>query len=100
VQQDSDGCWKEMDYKNSEALDPHQEVLKLERLEALNTALAELQTNCKKAINLFYVSDLSYREIASQFGISVNTVGSRLSKCLDKLQHRLQRNPLFERTLQ
>jgi DNA-directed RNA polymerase specialized sigma24 family protein len=31
-------------------------------------------------------------------GISTNTVGSRLSKCLNKLHNELRHRPLFERT--
>lgn len=99
VQKDRDGDWCEIEFQNGHTLDPHQEVLKMERLQALSSALAQLQTNCKKSITLFYVRNLSYREIAERLGVSVNTVGSRLSKCLDKLQHRLRQDPSFERSM-
>jgi RNA polymerase sigma-70 factor (ECF subfamily) len=98
VQKNRDGNWNEMEFRNGNSLDPHQEIMKMERLQALSSALSELQTTCRNSITLFYIRNLSYREIADRLGVSVNTVGSRLSKCLNKLQNRLRQDPLFERT--
>lgn len=97
VQKNSDGDWCELEFENGNAPDPHYEVLKSERLRALTNAMNSLKATCKTCITLFYVRDLSYREIAERLGVSVNTVGSRLSKCLNKLQSELRQNPLFER---
>jgi RNA polymerase sigma factor (sigma-70 family) len=37
----------------------------------------------------FYVEGLSYKDMAERQGVTVNTVGSRLSRCLDKLKEAL-----------
>ncbi len=98
VQKTPDGDWNEMEFNNPNALDPHHEVLQKERRQALRVALTHLKDTCKKSISLFYVQDLSYREMSEQLGISTNTVGSRLAKCLDKLHKELRHHPLFERS--
>lgn len=98
VQKTPDGDWNEIEHEHADALDPHHEIDQSERRLALQNALTQLKETCKNAITLFYVENLSYREIAEQLGISTNTVGSRLAKCLDKLHKSLRHRPLFERT--
>ena len=97
VQKTSNGDWNEMEFKNPDALDPLHEMFQIERKQALQSALQELKDTCRKSIALFYVQELSYREMSEQLGISINTVGSRLAKCLDKLHKELRQHPLFER---
>ncbi|MEE9367422.1 MAG: RNA polymerase sigma factor [Pontiella sp.] len=96
-QKTPDGDWNEMEFKNPDALDPGGELIQVERQQALDAVLGTLKDTCKKSINLFYVQDFSYREIAELLDISINTVGSRLAKCLDKLHKELRQHPLFER---
>jgi RNA polymerase sigma-70 factor (ECF subfamily) len=98
IQKTSEGDWNEMEFENPNMLDPLHEVLQSERRQTLRSALQKLQDTCRNSITLFYVQELSYREMSNQLGISVNTVGSRLSKCLDKLHKDLRQHPLFERT--
>ncbi len=97
VQKTPDGGWNEMEFENPDSLDPYREMIQTERRQALRAALKQLQETCRIAISLFYTHHLSYQEISEQLKISVNTVGSRLSKCLDKLHKILRRHPLFER---
>ena len=96
-QKTPDGTWNEMEFESFDMLDPHHEVAQNERQQALHITLKQLHETCKKSITLFYINNLSYREISKQLGISVSTVGSRLSKCLDKLHKTLRKQPLFER---
>ena len=86
-----------MDFESHKASTPRQDIIQKERWHVLRTSLEQLKETCKKSITLFYVHELSYQEISKQLGISTNTVGSRLSKCLDKLQKELRQQPLFER---
>jgi len=97
VQKNPNGEWQEMDFESPGTPTPRQEIIQKERWQILRTALERLKETCKESITLFYVHELSYQEISKQLGISVNTVGSRLSKCLDKLQKELRQQPLFER---
>lgn len=98
VQQSPDGDWNEIEFGTAGAPNPHDEIIRSEQQQALRRALNQLKETCEKAITLFYVKNLSYREIADHLGISTNTVGSRLAKCLDKLHKTLRQRPSFERT--
>ncbi|MEN8254779.1 MAG: sigma-70 family RNA polymerase sigma factor [Verrucomicrobiota bacterium] len=97
VQKTATGSWNEMEFANPDALDPHHEAVQSERRDNLRSALQQLNETCKESINLYYLKHRSYREIAEQLGIAMNTVGSRLSKCLDKLHENLRRHPSYER---
>ena len=52
-------------------------------------ALDELPRQCKAIFQLSRFSELKYREIAEQLGISVKTVESQMSKALKLLRHKL-----------
>jgi RNA polymerase sigma factor (sigma-70 family) len=69
-----------------ETFDPVHQILLRERALALKHLLDQLDATCREAIRHFYLDGMSYREISEKLGIAVNTVGSRLSKCMDKLR--------------
>jgi len=97
VQKTANGSWNEMEFANPDALDPHHETVQNERRDNLHSALQQVSETCKDIIDLFYLKHLTYREISEQLRIAMNTVGSRLSKCLDKLHENLRRHPSYER---
>jgi RNA polymerase sigma factor (sigma-70 family) len=70
--------------------DPVQIILQAERAALLARAVGNLDATCQTAIQEFYTNELSYKEISGKLGISVNTVGSRLAKCLAKLKALIQ----------
>ena len=86
----------DIEYPNTQT--PRTIITQKEQLAALDSALGEVLESCRKSIELYYLRGYSYRQISEELGISINTVGSRLAKCLDKLQQTLKNNPLFERT--
>ena len=69
-----------------ETFDPIYQISIRERALALKQLVGQLDATCSEAIRHFYLNDMSYREISEKLGIAVNTVGSRLSKCMDKLR--------------
>ena len=95
VQRDADGEWGEIESPAGEEFDPRREVILSDRASALGRLLAELDETCSVAIRCFYVEDLSYREMADRLGLSINTVGSRLAKCLGKLRRMIEREPML-----
>ena len=68
------------------------EVLNREKALALRAVLGELGETCKTAIEMFYFEGFSYAEISERVGVTVNTVGSRLAKCLGRLRDSLKDN--------
>jgi RNA polymerase sigma-70 factor (ECF subfamily) len=65
---------------------PDENILKNEEYQILFEALEKLGNPCKEVIELRYFAELSYDKIAHTTNINPKTVGSRLSKCLDKLE--------------
>lgn len=97
IQKTRNGNWNEMEFTNPDALDPHHEAVQEERRKTLHSAMQLLNKTCMDSITMFYLQHLSYQEMSVQLKISVNTVGSRLAKCLDKLHKELRQLPSFER---
>ena len=78
-------------------MDVIRDVLSREKALAMREAVGNLGATCKTAIELFYFEGLSYSEISERVGVTVNTVGSRLAKCLSQLRESLKDNaPLWE----
>ncbi len=95
-QKTADGIWKEMEFANPDAPDPYYETGRKEIFRFVHTAVQTLNSTCRDGISMFYMQQLSYQEMSERLGIAVNTVGSRLSKCLDKLHNELRRDPAFK----
>lgn len=81
-----DGEWVTIEHGGSDELDPRREILREERAMAVRGLVDQMDETCRVAVKQFYVEELSYRDMASRLGITVNTVGSRLAKCLAKLR--------------
>ena len=82
------------------SLDPVREIMEDEERNSLRTAVMSLGEPCGPVITSFYLKHLSYREIATEQGIDIGTVGSRLSRCMQKLQALLRENPRLMEDLQ
>lgn len=94
VTRDEDGHFKESDVPTDDEYDPVEDVVRFERAELLRGALSEIDETCRDAIDQFYVKGLSYKEMAETQGVTVNTVGSRLSRCLGKMRSLLSSSGL------
>lgn len=86
VRTDEDGAWEDVDFAADEGFDPAEALLREERAAILRSAVSQLDAACRENVRQFYVEGLSYKEMAAHHGVSINTVGSRLSRCLDKLR--------------
>ena len=52
-------------------------------------ALEKVQENYRSAVELFYLADLSYKEIAATLGVPIGTIMSRLSRGKEQLKRAL-----------
>jgi len=86
-----DGEWVDRDFSAGAEFDPVVALQQIEQAAALRETLAKLDEQSQTLILQFYVEGLSYRELAERHGVAVNTVGSRLSRCLDRLGKLLAR---------
>lgn len=86
----------EPEARAGDEFDPVSAIMKMERAAGLRLALEALDETCRSAVKDFYSRDLSYKEMAQIHGITVNTVGSRLAKCLQKLRKTLESNPNYK----
>lgn len=87
-----DGDWQDIDVAADDDFDPVKALQQEERARLLRAALSRMDEPCQSHIRQFYVDGLSYKEMSARQGIAVNTVGSRLSRCLDKLRTLLLQN--------
>ncbi len=65
---------------------PVREIILKERADMLRGLLDKLQGKCQDIIQRFYLMGQSYDCIGDNLGVSVNTVGSRLARCLERLR--------------
>jgi RNA polymerase sigma factor (sigma-70 family) len=77
-------------------MDPLELIDLQERAQSLAVFLRRISPLCQDALHRFYVEGMSYQEIAAVLDLSINTVGSRLSKCLEKLKVLVRNVPLFQ----
>jgi len=61
--------------------------------QLLQQALAEMEDSYRAPLVMFYLKELSYREIAEVLQLPIGTVISRLSRAKDSLRRILSRNP-------
>ncbi|MBN1270481.1 MAG: sigma-70 family RNA polymerase sigma factor [Kiritimatiellae bacterium] len=94
-----DGEWVDEDVPAPDAVDPLEEITRLEKVHVLREKLSALSEGCQTIVACFYDRGMSYKEIAKEFGIAVNTVGSRLAKCLKKLKGMLTKHPVFKESM-
>jgi RNA polymerase sigma-70 factor, ECF subfamily len=65
---------------------PDAALLAAERTALVHQALDALGEPCRELLELRYFGDLTYEEIGRSLNLNVKTVGSRLSKCLDRFE--------------
>ncbi len=81
-------------HSSSHLTDPWRRVAQIERIQVLKRLVSSLDETCRQIINLRYRDGLRYEEIARKLSISVNTVGTRLHRCLQRLRAAAEKNGL------
>ncbi len=75
---------------SSDSANPEQEILRVEREDALRRALQSLPEIFRRAVVFCDIEGLSYEEIASALEINVGTVKSRIARGREELRRKLQ----------
>ncbi|MDF1525764.1 MAG: RNA polymerase sigma factor [bacterium] len=77
---------------------PEDETIINRMGKVVRDLVESLEDICRKIIDLRFMEDLSYKEIALKAGITVSNVGVRLHRCLDSLALLMRREfpDLFE----
>ena len=75
----------------SPAAAPDKALMTAEKIGLVHRGLDQLQEPCREIIELRYFGDLSYEEISRALRLNSNTVSSRRSKCLDRLEDILRK---------
>ena len=75
--------------------DPLSLIMAAEKAKAMRQLLSTMDETCRTAIMQFYFDGLSYAEMAELNNVSINTIGSRLSKCLVKLKKMMEKESLL-----
>lgn len=67
---------------------PDQEIERLERRAELEMALLQLDERCRALLKALFLAprEKSYREIAAELGLPVNSIGPVRARCLDRLR--------------
>ncbi len=72
---------------------PDEELLAIERQDALEHAIAQLDDRCREVLTALFLDpeEASYQDIADRLGLSPNTMGSLRSRCLKRLRSILEK---------
>lgn len=76
--------------------DPVAQIVHVERAAAVRQMIEQVGGTCSEVIRAFYFEGILYKDIAAAEGISINTVGTRLSKCLEKLRGMMKKHAYFK----
>ena len=66
---------------------PDENLMNAEQITLVRESLDQLGEPCREIVELRYFGDLSYEELSATLKLNPKTVSSRLSKCLDRLEH-------------
>jgi RNA polymerase sigma factor (sigma-70 family) len=71
---------------------PDEELLVLERQAVFELLVERLDPRCRKLIRVLFLSDspLSYKELAEELNLSINSLGPLRSRCLDRFKRLLE----------
>ncbi|MCG8506425.1 MAG: sigma-70 family RNA polymerase sigma factor [Sphingomonadales bacterium] len=70
---------------------PEQQVQSRQALEVFSAALTELNPNTRRAFVLHRFSDLTYKQIAAEMGVSVAMIEHHIMRALSHLRKRMRK---------
>jgi RNA polymerase sigma factor (sigma-70 family) len=72
---------------------PDSFITDLQKTQAVREAVGALSSRCRQMVHMLFFEDTPrpYREVASELGVAVGSIGFLRSRCLDKLRAALER---------
>jgi RNA polymerase sigma-70 factor, ECF subfamily len=64
-------------------LNPEESIIRKQNIHSLRSIIDKLKPNYREVVELFYIEELSNKEIAQYLGVPLNTVKRRLSRARD-----------------
>jgi RNA polymerase sigma-70 factor (ECF subfamily) len=64
-------------------LNPEESIIRKQNIHSIRGIIDKLKPNYREVVELFYIEELSNKEIAKHLGLPVNTVKRRLSRARD-----------------
>jgi RNA polymerase sigma-70 factor (ECF subfamily) len=85
-------------FSDDDAPTPEDEIVVSSMEQVIRDLVGSLEEICRRIIDMRFMQDLSYKEIALAAGLTVSNVGVRLHRCLDALAQLMKREfpDLFE----
>jgi RNA polymerase sigma-70 factor (ECF subfamily) len=86
------------DIRDGDMPTPEDEIVVSSMEKVIRDLVSSLEEICSRIIDMRFMQDLSYKEIALAAGLTVTNVGVRLHRCLDALAQLMKREfpDLFE----
>jgi RNA polymerase sigma-70 factor (ECF subfamily) len=76
----------EVDFPSLKSDTPEDQAISVEQSRRVNDALMQIPLEQREVVCLHIQSELKFRQIAKQLGVSINTVQSRYRYAINKLQ--------------
>jgi RNA polymerase sigma factor (sigma-70 family) len=72
---------------------PDAFITDLQKTQAIREAVVSLSARCRQMVQMLFFEDTPrpYREVASELGVAVGSIGFLRGRCLDKLRSALER---------
>ena len=86
-----DGRSVTLDYADPQA-DPIAAIAEAEQAALVRRLIEEMGAPCTEALKLFYLEDLSYKDMAARTNEPVSTIGNRLARCLERLKQKVEKD--------
>jgi RNA polymerase sigma-70 factor (ECF subfamily) len=76
----------EVDFPSLKSDNPEDQAISVEQSRRINNALMQIPLEQREVVCLHIQSELKFRQIAKQLGVSINTIQSRYRYAINKLQ--------------
>lgn len=96
VSRDEEGDERTLCLEGGSDFNPVRVIMAKDRAGVLRDLIRKIDPFCHSVLRLFYGQGFRYKEISEKLEVAVNTVGTRLARCLEKLRGMAKQSPLMQ----